>query len=94
MSTSQFLLLFYLKSLSHLSSLYIRLNSYNEDLVHIYQIIFHFSLRYLIFEILDHDRSNSTLPIATNEQYSSIEYLTIDHYFTLKELTHIECSDS
>jgi hypothetical protein len=89
-STSQLLLLlFYLKSLPHLSSLFIRLDYYNDDLAHIYQIIFRLPLRYLTFDILDHDRSNSTLPMATNKQYSSIEYLSICHYFTLKEFTHI-----
>lgn len=45
------------------------LDYYDNDLAHIYQIIFRLPLRYLTFEILDHDPLNSTLPIATNESY-------------------------
>jgi hypothetical protein len=89
-STSQlFILLFYFKSLPHLFLLNICLDYCNDDLAHIYQIIFRLPLRYLTFDILKHEPSNSTLPMATNEQYSSIEYFTISHYYTLKELIHI-----
>lgn len=83
-------LLFYLKYLPHLFSLTVCLDHCFDDLGDIYQIIFHLSsLKYLKLEISDYEVLDMTIPIATNEQFSSIERLSIYDPCTTNELTTI-----
>ncbi|UJR21074.1 hypothetical protein I4U23_024174 [Adineta vaga] len=93
-----------LKLLSNLFSLTIFLDHCDDDLEHIYQIIFHLPyLKYFKLNILNYQQLNLNISLATNEQLSSIEYLIIYHRLTLNELisllsytprlTHLCCSN-
>ncbi|CAF1159732.1 unnamed protein product [Rotaria magnacalcarata] len=82
--------LFRLKSFSRLSSLTIFLNHCDNDLGHIYQIIFHLPfLKYFKLNILEYENVNFNLSIATDNEFSFIEYLVIHHHLTLNKLTDI-----
>ncbi|CAF4019592.1 unnamed protein product [Rotaria sp. Silwood1] len=73
-------LLFRLKSLPRLFSLTVFLDHCDDDLGDIYRVVFHISyLKYFKLNISDYQELNLNIPIATNEQFSSIEYLVIDH---------------
>ncbi|CAF4237710.1 unnamed protein product [Rotaria magnacalcarata] len=80
---------FYLKSLPYLSSLSICLNNCSHDLGDIYQIIFHLSLKYFRVAVPRHPHLCITIPIAAQNQFSSIEYLLIYHRCTFNQLTSI-----
>ncbi|CAF1081131.1 unnamed protein product [Rotaria sordida] len=83
-------LLVYFKSLPCLSSLTVCFGDFDDDLGDVYQFIFHLSsLKYFKLKILEYYRSNLNTPIATNEQFSSLEYLVISHLVYLNELTHL-----
>ncbi|CAF4410929.1 unnamed protein product, partial [Adineta steineri] len=90
-STVQFVdLFFYLKSLPRLSSLQIFFDYCEDDIGDIYQLIFQLPfLKYLKVEIDDFETSGLTLPMATNEQYTSIEYFIFFHYITLDQFCHL-----
>ncbi|CAF1077461.1 unnamed protein product [Adineta steineri] len=90
-STVQFVdLFFYLKSLPRLSSLQIFFDYCEDDIGDIYQLIFQLPfLKYLKVEIDDFETSGLTLPMATNEQYTSIEYFIFFHYLTLDQFCHL-----
>ncbi|CAF4090357.1 unnamed protein product, partial [Adineta steineri] len=90
-STFQFIgLLFYLKSLLRLSSLQIFFDSCEDDIGDIYKLIFQLPfLKYLRVEIDDFEVSGLTLPMATNEQYTSIEFFIFFHYLTLDQFCHL-----
>jgi hypothetical protein len=83
------ILLFYLKSLPNLSSLSICLDNCFYDLGDIYQMIFHLSLKYFRIAVPRHAGLCITIPIAGQNQFSSIEYLVIYHRCTMNELTNI-----
>ncbi|CAF1331228.1 unnamed protein product [Rotaria sordida] len=83
------ILLFYLKSLPNLSSLSICLKNCSYDIGHIYQMIFHLSLKYFRIAVPRHPLLSITIPIAVQDQYSSIEYLLIYHRCTFNQLTNI-----
>ncbi|CAF1189193.1 unnamed protein product [Rotaria sordida] len=83
------ILLFYLKSLPNLSSLSICLTNCSCDIGHIYQMIFHLSLKYFRVAVPQHPLLSITIPIAVQDQYSSIEYLLIYHRCTFNQLTNI-----
>lgn len=83
------IILFYLKSLPYLSSLSICLNNCSHDLGDIYQIIFHLSLKYFRVAVPRHPHLYITIPIAAQNQFSSIEYLFIYHRCTFNQLTII-----
>ncbi|CAF5039801.1 unnamed protein product, partial [Rotaria sp. Silwood1] len=78
-----------LSSLPHLSSLTIETSDVKEKINEIYQLIFVLpKLKY--YRIVSSDRHHSiTLPMAINNQFSSIEYLVIDHYCSLNEHTSL-----
>ncbi|CAF0874130.1 unnamed protein product [Adineta steineri] len=90
-STIQFVNLFsYLKSLPLLSSLQIVFDSCEDDIGTIYQLIFQLPfLKYLKLDIHDFEISDLTLPMATNKQYSSIEFFVFLHYLTLDQFCHL-----
>jgi hypothetical protein len=72
------------KSLPRLFSLNVFLDHSDDDLGHIYQIVFHLPfLKYFKLNILEYQKLNFNLPIATNKEFSSIEYLVIHHHLTL-----------
>ncbi|CAF2877180.1 unnamed protein product [Rotaria sp. Silwood2] len=78
-----------LTSLPRLVSLTIDMFNILIDLTDTYRLIFALPmLKYYKFSISDTDLSVS-LPIAINEQQSSIEYLVIDHCCTFNELSTI-----
>ncbi|CAF4365997.1 unnamed protein product [Rotaria sp. Silwood2] len=83
-------LLFRLKSLPRLFSLTVFLDHCDDDLGDIYRVVFHLSyLKYFKLNISDYQALNLNIPIATNAQFSSIEYLVIYHRLTLNELTNL-----
>jgi len=83
-------LLVRLKSLPCLFSLTVFLDYCDDGLSDIYQIVYHLPfLKYFKLNILDYHELNLNIPIATNEQFSSIEYLVIYHRLTLTELTNL-----
>ncbi|CAF1169773.1 unnamed protein product [Rotaria sordida] len=84
-----FILLFYLKSLSNLSSLSICLKNCSCNIGDIYQMIFHLPLKYFRVAVPRHPRLSITIPIAAQDQYSPIEYLLIYHRCTFNQLTNI-----
>jgi hypothetical protein len=89
-STYKFsILLFYLKSLPNLSSLSVCLNNCFYNLGDIYQVIFHLRLKYFRIAVPQHPYLCITIPIADQNQFSSIEYLLIYHRCTLNKLTSI-----
>jgi len=83
------IVLFYLKSLPYLSSLSICLDNCFYDLGDIYQMIFHLSLKYFRVGVPRHPHLSITIPIAGQNQFSSIEYLVIYHICTFNQLTNI-----
>ncbi|CAF1061424.1 unnamed protein product [Adineta steineri] len=102
-STFQFIDLFiYLKSLPRLSSLQIFFDDCDDDIGDIFQLLFQLPfLKYLKVDTGDYENSSLTLPVATNEQYTSIEFFVFFHSLTLNEfrrllsylprLTHLYC---
>ncbi|CAF3770227.1 unnamed protein product [Rotaria sp. Silwood1] len=76
-----------LSSLPHLFSLTIETSDIKEKINDIYRLIFVLpKLKY--YRIFSSDSHHSiTLPIAMNNQFSPIEYLVINHYCSLNELT-------
>jgi len=83
-------LLVYLKSLPCLSSLTVCIDNFYDDLADVYQIIFHLSnLKYFKLKILDYQVSHINIPIAIDEQFSSLQYLVISHPVYLDELAHL-----
>ena len=86
-------LLFYLRSLTRLFSLFIEIDGEGDyDLGYIYRMIF--SLPTLKYNSLSFgDSSDEELaidvPLATNERFSSIEHLILHHNCTLQELFSI-----
>jgi len=83
--------LFYLNSLPHLLSLTIYIDTQWEyNLNHIYRMIFSFpSLKYYKLSVLsssEDEHTNILVPLAINEELSTIEYLIIDHCCTLNEI--------
>ncbi|CAF2112594.1 unnamed protein product [Rotaria magnacalcarata] len=82
--------LFYLKPLCCLFSLTICLDQCFDDFGDIYQIIFRLPfLKYAKLIISKYEELDINIPIATNKQYSTIEYLVIHHRCSLNELTVI-----
>ncbi len=82
--------LFHLKSLPRLFSLSIRLNECYDDLGDIYRILFRFPiLKYLKFETFNKQKMSITIPVASDEHFSSIEHLLIHFTCTLNELTDL-----
>jgi hypothetical protein len=82
--------LFYFKSLPRLTSLTVCLETCYDNLGDIYQIIFRLSfLKYLKIEITEYHELDITLPIATDEQISPIEYLCVYHHCPLNDLIDI-----
>jgi len=82
--------LFYFKSLPCLRSLKICLDYFTSDLGDLYQIIFQFPhLKHLSMDINDNadDDPIITMIQATQNQYSSIEHLKINHYIDISQLT-------
>jgi hypothetical protein len=75
--------------LPRLFSLTIHLDNYSHNLGCVYRLIF--NLPKLKYSKLSSKRLITTipLPIATDKQFSTIEYLIIDHYCTLTELITI-----
>ncbi|CAF4252976.1 unnamed protein product [Rotaria sp. Silwood2] len=87
-------LLFFLKSLPHLFSLTMHIEEeWNADLSNIYRMIFSLSsLKYnklSLFQFFGVEDANIFVPLALNEQFSTIEYLIISHICTLSELMSI-----
>ncbi|CAF1507845.1 unnamed protein product, partial [Rotaria sordida] len=78
-STFKFMvLLVYFKSIPCLSSLTVCFGDFDDDLGDVYQIIFHLSsLKYFKLKILEYYRSNLNIPIAINEQFSSLQIYQI-----------------
>ena len=79
-----------LNHLSHLPCLYslnIKTTDSIEDLTHIYQLIFSLSQLKSNRLLLYGDQCSISLPIATNNQLSSLEYLDIAHWYTFDELS-------
>ncbi len=95
LTTNQFvMLLFYLKSLPRLFSLHtLLINKWTGDFGNIYRMIFSLpALKYnkLVFESDDtEEKLNISLPFATNERFSTIEYLNISHNCTSQKLFSI-----
>ncbi|CAF4971149.1 unnamed protein product, partial [Rotaria sp. Silwood1] len=87
-------LLFYLKSLPRLFSLTMNIEEeWNADLSDIYRMIFSLpSLKYnklSLFSLFDVENANIFVPLAPNEQFSTIEYLVINHICTLSDLISV-----
>jgi hypothetical protein len=87
-------LLFYLKSLPHLFSLTMDIcGGDSGNLRDIYRMIFSLpSLKYnklSFFWLFDDDDTNVIMPLAVNEQLSTIEHLVFNHRCTLFELLSI-----
>jgi len=83
------ILLFYLKSLPCLSSLSVCLTDCSYDIGIIYQMIFYLSLNYFRIAAPKHEHLCVTIPIAAENQFSSIKYLIIYHRCTLNQLIQI-----
>jgi hypothetical protein len=83
------ILLFYLKSLPYLSALSIRFIECYQNIGNIYQMIFHLPLKYFRVSVPGGPELGITIPIAAQDQFSSIEYLLIYHRCTLNQLTNI-----
>ncbi len=80
--------LFHLQSLPSLFSLNICFTECDENLGDIYGILFQFPvLKYLRFEVSQNEGVHVKIPIASEGQYSSIEYLAIHFSCTPNELT-------
>ena len=90
-STFKFLvLLFYLKCLPRLFSLTVKLSEFSDELGDVYQILFRLPfLKYLKIDLTEYEQSNIVIPIAVDGQFSSIEYLIIEHHCSLNELTDL-----
>lgn len=83
-------LLFYLKALPCLFSLTVSLSSCNDDFGDIYLLILRLPvLKHLKINIWGQYKVNIPVPIATDEEFSSIEYLVIDHCCSLNALTDL-----
>ncbi|CAF3170403.1 unnamed protein product [Rotaria sp. Silwood2] len=78
-----------LSSLPHLASLTIETSNIQEEINDIYRLIFVLpKLKY--YRISFPNKCHSiTLPLAVNNQCTSIEYLVIDHYCSLNELVSL-----
>ena len=75
-----------LSTLPNLFSLTIETSDIKEIITDIYRLIFILpKLKYYRFSSSDYNLS-ITLPMVMNNQFSSIEYLVIDHYCSLNEL--------
>ncbi|CAF1312908.1 unnamed protein product [Adineta steineri] len=90
------ILLFYLKSLPNLLSLNIRIKEeMDSDLSDIYRMIFTLpSLKYnklSLFLDYGEEDTNISIPLAFNEQFSTIEYMVINHTCTLDNLMSVLC---
>ncbi|CAF1131356.1 unnamed protein product [Adineta steineri] len=89
-------LLFYLRSLPHLFSLNMSIREEEYfDLSDIYRIIFTLpSLKYNKLSLCleyDEEDTNISIPLALNEQFSTIEYMVINHTCTPDKLMSILC---
>ncbi|CAF1325834.1 unnamed protein product [Adineta steineri] len=90
------ILLFYLKSLPNLVSLNMRIKEeMDSDLSDIYRMIFILpSLKYnklSLFLDYGEEDTNISIPLAINEQFSTIEYMVINHTCTLDNLMSVLC---
>jgi hypothetical protein len=88
-------ILFQLKSLSRLSKLIIHLDTADDsyiDLSEIYRMVLRLpSLKYSSLLLLADNNINALVLIAINERYSTLEYLSMGHNYTLNELICILC---
>lgn len=80
-------LLFYLKALPCLFSLTVSLGSCHDDLGDIYLLIFRLPvLKYFKMDIWEHQGIDISVPIATDQEFSSIERLVIHHKCSVNAL--------
>ncbi|CAF1494211.1 unnamed protein product [Adineta ricciae] len=96
-------LLSQLKSLPRLFSFQIYFHTVDNYLVDVYQSVFKLRfLKYLKIVVSQYRKENFLLPMATAEQYTSIEFFSFCHRLSLEELinllsytprlTHLHCS--